>query len=65
MVNFYSYTLRTPRPMTLKDPLNFERVFKKSLQDFPGGAVVKNSPANAGDTGSIPGLGRFHMPRSN
>ena len=22
---------------------------------FPGGAVVKNSPANAGDTGSIPG----------
>ena len=25
---------------------------------FPGGAVVKNPPANAGDTGSIPGLGR-------
>ena len=22
---------------------------------FPGGAVVKNLPANAGDTGSIPG----------
>ena len=21
----------------------------------------KNPPANAGDTGSIPGLGRFHM----
>ena len=31
--------------------------------DFPGGAVVKNPPANAGDTGSIPGLGRSHMPR--
>ena len=27
---------------------------------FPGGPVVKNLPANAGDTGSIPGLGRFH-----
>ena len=27
--------------------------------DFPGGPVVKNLPANAGDTGSIPGLGRF------
>ena len=26
---------------------------------FPGDSVVKNMPANAGDTGSIPGLGRF------
>ena len=26
---------------------------------FPGGSVVKNSPANAGDIGSIPGLGRI------
>ena len=25
---------------------------------FPGGSVVKNPPANAGDVGSIPGLGR-------
>ena len=32
---------------------------------FPGGAVVKNPPANAGDTGSIPGPGRSHMPQSN
>ena len=32
---------------------------------FPGGTVVKNLPANAGDTGSSPGPGRFHMPRSN
>ena len=31
-------------------------------QGFPGGSVVKNPPAsaeNAGDAGSIPGLGRF------
>ena len=30
--------------------------------DFPGGSVVKNLPASAGDTGdigSIPGLGGF------
>ena len=33
--------------------------------DFPGGAVVKNLPANAGDMGLSPGLGRAHMPRSN
>ena len=34
-------------------------------QGFPGGAVVKNPPANARDTGSIPGPGRSHMPQSN
>jgi len=33
--------------------------------DFPGGPVVKNLPANAGDTGSIPGPGKFHMPWGN
>ena len=26
---------------------------------FPGGSVVKNPPANAGDAGPIPGLGRY------
>ena len=31
---------------------------------FPGGAVAENLPANAGDTGSSPGLGGSHMPRS-
>ena len=30
-------------------------------RDFPGCPVIKNLPANAGDMGSIPGLGRFHM----
>ena len=33
-------------------------------QDFPGGTMVKNPPANAGDTGSSPGLGRSHVPWS-
>ena len=28
------------------------------IRGFPGGIVVKNLPANAGDAGSIPGLGR-------
>ena len=32
---------------------------------FPGGPVVKNPPANAGDTGSSPGPGRSHVPQSN
>ena len=35
------------------------------LGDFPGSAVDKNPPVNAGDTGSNPGSGRFHMLQSN
>ena len=38
---------------------------KTARLGFPGGAVVENPPANAGDTGSSPGLGRSHMPQSN
>ena len=38
---------------------------QKSFQGFPGGTVVENLPANAGDMGSIPGMGGSHMPRSN
>ena len=29
-----------------------------SKKDFPGGIVVKSSPANAGDMGLIPGSAR-------
>ena len=39
--------------------------FKTHLLGFPGGAVVESLPANAGDTGSSPGLGRSHMLWSN
>ena len=35
------------------------------MQDLSGDAVDKNLPARVGDMGSIPGLGRFHMPWSN
>ena len=35
------------------------------VRDFLGGAVVKNPPASAGDTGSIPGLERPRMSQSN
>ena len=33
----------------------------KKYWDFPGGSVGKNPPANAGDTGSIPSLGRSYI----
>ena len=37
----------------------------RSFRDFPGGAVVKNPPANAGDMDSSPAQGQSHMPRTN
>ena len=40
-------------------------IIQKESWGFPGGAVVENLPANAGDTGASPGLGRSHMPWSN
>ena len=52
------YTATTDRSTNMPEP-------QKIFWGFPGGAVVENLPANAGDTGSNPGLGRSHMPRSN
>ena len=39
-----------------------EKPFEKKALDFPGGPVVKNLTAIAGDMGLIPGLGRSHIP---
>ena len=33
-----------------------------SPQDFLGGTLYKNMPANTAEKGSIPDLGRFHVP---
>ena len=38
---------------------------KNMFWDIPGGPLVENPLPNAGDTGSIPSLGRSHMPWSN
>ena len=38
---------------------------KRKIRGFPGNSVVKNPPTNTGDTGSIPNLGRSHMPWNN
>ena len=45
--------------------LNSKKQTKTPNREFPGGAVDKNPPANAGDMGSILGPGRSHMPQSN
>ena len=34
-------------------------------QGFLGGSVIKNPPHKTGDTGSIPGRGRSHIPQKN
>ena len=52
-------------PTQLSPPAGLASFFKTQLKGFPGGTVVENPPANAGDTGSSAGLGRSHMPRSN
>ena len=44
---------------------NINKTKRQPSVDFPGGAVVKNPPASAGDTGSRPGAGRSHMPQIN
>ena len=47
-------SLPTPKPASTPTP-----------RGIPGDSVVKNAPANAGDTGSIPDGERSHMPWSN
>ena len=45
--------------------LDRHNLLTKPHQGFPGGSVLKNPPADAGDTDLIPGLGRSHGPWSN
>jgi hypothetical protein len=42
----------------------FVKIFK-NFRDFSGGPVDKNLPANAGDVGSVPGLGGFYLHRAD
>ena len=52
--------LKEDKPEIILRPL-----VKSMYGGFPGGAVAESLPANAGDTGSSPGLGRSHVPRGN
>ena len=42
-----------------------ETDFERPFWDFPGSPVVKNPSANAEDTNSFPGPGRYHALQSN
>ena len=56
LLKFISYNLAGSMPSYHNDVI-FVKYYAK--RGFPGDSVVKNSPANGGDPGSIPGLGRF------
>ena len=45
--------------------VNLNFCFKIPNLGLHGGSVVENLPASSGDTGGVPGLGWFHMPRSS
>lgn len=51
-----------PHPPSKSLPVSVKKV---SHGDFSGGPVRKNLPGNAGDVGSVPGLGRCHMIQGN
>ena len=63
--NYQINTRKTENPNSPVSTKEVEFVIKEHFQGFPGGAVVENLPANAGDAGSSPGLEGSHMPRSN
>ena len=50
-----SFNIRAPVAIKIVPFLYLQR----AQLGFPGGIAVKNLPANAGDMGLIPGLGRF------
>jgi len=56
-LNLWTFNFSEPQFLLLE---NENETFS---QDFPDGPVVENLPANAGDTGLIPSLGRSHMPQ--
>ena len=58
--------MRNWYPEFIKDFFNQQKWNKWIKKwDLPGGPVVKNPPANAGDMNSIPGPARSHMSWGN
>ena len=65
--NIHTYKYNFPIIGRIMTTFFLRSVHSLEIKDrgSPGGAVVENLPANAGDMGSSPGLGRSHMPWSN
>ena len=63
---YYTYSQRSfdvKKHFNIRNLISEIKIYRTG--GFPGGAVVESLPANAGGTGSSPGLGGSHMPRSN
>ena len=74
MKKYFSPPLSHSVPISHKQPFSlgfvfslllFAKMYKGIRSGVPGGSVVQNSPASAGDAGSIPDPGKSHMPRSS
>ena len=59
MIRYRQYTKVLEQTSTIL----YEELNKNILKDFPGGTVDQNLPADTGDMGSIPGLGRSYRPQ--
>ena len=57
MLQDFMYSRQSPSHILYSCP-ELTTVIKLPTETFPGGTVVKNSPANAGEVDSIPGSGR-------
>ena len=55
----YTGNIQCHKPTLPQQKINLKK------EGFPDSTVVKNPPANAGDTGLSPGPGISHMPWSN
>ena len=64
-IKSYTHTHSLSLSLCMITVLYSEPQSKKGMLGFPGGTVVENLPANAGDMGSSPGLGRSHMLQSD
>ena len=63
-----NFTSNEPTKLNIQILLSFGEdveLTEALMLDFPDGPVVKSPPANSGDMGLIPGLGRSHMPLGN
>jgi len=62
MVSLVNFHAEKKKKKEFTEIINTFQILKLHTEGHPGGPVVKNLPASAGDMGLIPGPGRSHMP---
>ena len=64
-INFIIYKFKVFLDDKKAEVLSTRDLKNNTREGFPGGSVVRNLPANAGDMGSIPDPGRSCMLRNS